>query len=376
MTQDKEVVSQIADRLKFFFSAPNLRSDRYLQKELLQEDDFGGSISAEKLLNFKSIRQHTAEVKIVIEAAKTLPNFLLVSDDSKISCKEPLKKSQLDDNIPLSLHVSNLPVKDGKYAVGVNDLKPIFEKYGTVTLIRLKWKPESSNAENKKGDQRKGRKMIPAASCSIEFEKVEELEKAVEVLIQKPSIEKSEIEIKGEKVKITRLCDWIDARKNKKGGREKGSTDDVQSKSSDLRENIDEKRKRAESTLESESIQFTIDWKPGCVIELKGLDAKNCDREAIRAIANIENNLLYADYSRGQSEGAIRFSEPSDEIQKLAEKLNSGEIKIAESIIGSAHVLAGEEEQAYWKKFIDFKTKNLQHQRQENSKKKRKFNRK
>eukprot|EP00548_Thalassiothrix_antarctica_P021079 CAMPEP_0194193956 /NCGR_PEP_ID=MMETSP0154-20130528/75319_1 /TAXON_ID=1049557 /ORGANISM="Thalassiothrix antarctica, Strain L6-D1" /LENGTH=484 /DNA_ID=CAMNT_0038918339 /DNA_START=45 /DNA_END=1497 /DNA_ORIENTATION=+ len=379
--QENDTISLIADRLKFFFSTPNMRSDRFLQNELGREDDFGGSILVDKLLNFKSIQKHTSEKEKVIEAAKTLPDLLIVSEDGKISCKEPVKKSQLHDNIPLSLHLSNLPVENEKYAVGVFDIKPLFEKYGKVTLIRLKWMPDNTSKEkdtDNNNGQRKRRKMIPAASCVVEFEKKEEIDKAVIDLIQENGEEKKGLEMKGQKIKIIKLRDWMDDHRKKmreKRNFEEGRGNRQQKETNDKRGNEklgNEEKKTKE--LESPPIEFKLDWKPGCVIELKGLDTKTCDRESIRAAAKLENNDSYADYSRGQSDGAIRFSEPSDEIKKLADKLNTGEIKITNSAVLSARVLEGEEEQSYWKKFIEIKTKHKQQQNDKfgNKEKKRK----
>jgi len=365
--KEDDVVSKIAERLEFFFSVPNLRSDPYLQKELDREDDFGGSIVVKKLLNFKSIKEHTSDEDKVIEAAKTLPDLLIVSDDKRISSKKPLDKSQLDDNIPLSLHLSNLPVKNGKFAVGVFNLKPIFEKYGNVTLIRMKWRHQNDNNGN--NGQRKGGKPVPNG-CVLEFEKKEELEKAVADLIPENGDDKKGLEIKGEKIVIKKLSDWIAAEKEiyrkkmeERGKNKEKEGDDKGEKSSDKRENNEKKRAKPAP----EPVQFTFDWKPGCVIELKGLDEKSCDRESIKAIAELGSTSVWADYSRGQSDGAVRFSEPSDEIKKLAEKLNSGEVKIGDAAVGSARVLEGDDEKAYWKKWIEYKTKLLQQRQDERS---------
>lgn len=368
MSKKDEIISKLAERLSFFFSDPNLRSDRFMQKELMQEDDFGGSLDATKLLNFHSIKEHTSEIETVLEAAKTLPDLLVVSENNRISRKTPMTKSQLDDNIPLSLLVSNLPVENQKYNVSVADIKTLFESYGNVTLTRLKWKPAKSagGEKNQDKDKKKRRQMEAAGSCVVEFEKLEELEKAAAELIPEGEKEKKTLSLKGEELQIVKLRDYIDSRKSLK---QKNKGDSSESNGASENGNGEEK-KRKEPPLAVE--KFEIDWKPGCVIEVKGLDEKNCDRESIKAAVEIEGNSMYADYSRGQSGGAVRFSKPCDEIKKIAEKLNSGEIEIAGSKVESARVLEGEDEEAYWKKFIDFKNKNLQHRAEEAANKNKK----
>jgi len=345
--------SQIVDSLKDLFSKPSLRYNQFLKKQLDQEDDFGGSISAKKLLKYKSISTHTSKEGEVIKAAKTLPDLLVVVDDKEISLKKPMKKSELDDNIPLSLCLSNLPVKDENYAVSDSDLKSLFKKYGKVTHVQFKLKIQSNDDEDDDDDEdtnknRQKQKMnkIPSGECVIEFETAEEMTKAAKDLITGEKKKKKKgLEIKGNKIKVIKLSDYMD-------GKDAGP------------------KKRKEP---SPVVQYQLEWKPGCVIEIKGLDAKICDREAIKSAIGEEDSGVYADYSRGQKDGAIRFSEPSKKVKKLANKLNSGEIKICKKAVKSACLLEGDEEKAYWKKFIDFKTKQMREREDEKRTKKRKF---
>ena len=359
-----ETISNIAERLAFFFSDANLRSDRFMQKQVGRDDDFGGSITVEMLLKFKSIQQYSTEAEKVVEAAKTLDSLLVVEED-KICRKEPMKKSQMDENIPLSLHVSNIPVEDNKYTASVAELRPLFQDYGKVMLVKLKWKPAESDDDDKEKNHyapQQKRKMVPAGCCLVEFGAAEDVEKAIADLIgEGEEAPKKTLEVKGQTLKVEKLRKWIDSRKKA----EKPKKDNK--KDNDKDNNKDNKRKNEEAEIK----EFTVDWKPGCVIELKGLDKETCDREALRdALSGFTD--VYADYSRGQAEGAIRFSEPSDKIQELAEKLQKGELEIAGKKVESARVLEGEEEQEYWKKFVDFKNKQIRQKAEEKSNKNKK----
>jgi hypothetical protein len=80
---------------------------------------------------------------------------------------------------------------------------------------------------------------------------------------------------------------------------------------------------------------------------------------------------IYADYSRGQTDGAIRFKEPSDSISALVTKLASGHVEIAGIKVESASILDGEEEQKYWANFIEFKNKQARHKAEEKASKKK-----
>lgn len=379
---------EIAERLTFFFSDANLRVDRFMQKQIGREDDFGGSLPVETLLKFKSIQKLTTEGEQVLEAAKTMSDFLVVEGDS-IRRKEPMKKSQMDDNIPVSLHVSNLPVEDNKYTVTALDLRPLFEEYGKVMIVKLKWKPEPNSDSNKTEDTShyspppagngnyQKRKMVPAGKCLVEFESADAFEKAAADLVGEPP--KKVLELKGTTLQVQKLRDWIDARKvEKPKNSNKDNGGDNHNKNSDSKQDDTKDAAAKRKHEEIEVKVFTLDWKPGCVIELKGLDAETCDREALRETLK-DMPDVYADYSRGQTEGAIRFPEPSEKVKEFADKLQSGEVVVGGKKVESARVLDGEDEKAYWQKFIDFKNNQIRQKAEEKankSKNKNNFNKK
>jgi hypothetical protein len=374
-----EISDGIAERLTFFFSDANLRVDRFMQKQVGREDDFGGSIPVETLLKFKSIQKFTTDGKDVLDAAKSLSDFLVVDGDS-ISRKEPMKKTQMDDNIPVSLHVSNVPVEDNKYTVTALDLRPLFEEYGKVMIVKLKWKPEPTDS-NKTDDTShysppasgngnyQKRKMIPAGKCLVEFESVDAFEKAAADLVGEPP--NKVLELKGNTLKVQKLRDWIDERKvdKPKNSRDKdSSTNNGGVKNSDSKHD-DAKDGAAKRKHEEIEVKlFTLDWKPGCVIELKGLDAETCDRETLRETLK-DMPDVYADYSRGQTEGAIRFPEPSEKVKEFAEKLQNGDVVVGGKKVESARVLDGDDEKAYWQKFIDFKNNQIRQKAEEKANK-------
>ena len=129
---------------------------------------------------------------------------------------------------------------------------------------------------------------------------------------------------------------------------------------------------KVEETKVEEKV-FTFDWKPRCVIRIKEVGPE-CSREAILdavakglnvEVSDVKERNIYADFSRGQTEGAIRFKGPSEDIEDLCKKLAAGELEIAGQKVGSAHVLEGDEESTYWNDFIDFKQKQMQHRQDE-----------
>lgn len=364
-SSDDDVIQAVAERLQFFFSDANVRADTFLRRELLR-----GAVPIETLLKFNSIKQHTTDAAIVAAAAKTLGETLVLSEDEKtIARVKPFTMKMMDDNIPLSLYVSNIPTTDDhKYAPDtMKTVRAHFEPYGKVTLVKLRFK----RAEAEEGDAAGGKKHVAAGGAFVEFSTKEELEKAAEeVLTTKDGqvVEaKKTLTVGDNTVEVVTMKEWIDEKKKGKQGADKQETP--------KKRNREEKEEPKEVVFE----EFKIDWKPGCVIRIKGL-AETCDREAIRdavakALGKTEKEVkdigMYIDFSRGQTEGAIRFNEPHDSTGDIVAKLTSGDIEIAGAKVESASILEGDEETKYWTEFIEFKNKQIKHRAEEKASKKR-----
>lgn len=386
MTEAKDkTIEAVAERLQFFFSDANLRVDRFMQKTLTKANgELSGSVPIQTLLKFNSIKSHTEDAAIIVEATKTLvENLKLENDDTCIARVKPFKLSDMDANIPLSLFVTNLPVSEGdapsaklRYTVTVEAVKELFTPYGDVALVKFKYKPlegdDDKNQDNNKynAPDRRKRVFVPAGSAQVEFKKMEDLEKAAAELCTTMDGEKSEppkktLQMGSNTLDVVPLQEYINQRKKEKKGK-----NDIPEEKDIPKTNGEEnskKRKADNQPAPVEAKEYKLEWKPGCVISIKGI-AASCDREAIKdavakGLATDDKELLekgiYADFSRGQTHGAIRFSEPNDNIKALAEKMNNGKVKIAGGKLESAVVLEGEEETKYWQTFIEFKTKQL-----------------
>ena len=365
-----DVIKAVAERLQFFFSDANVRTDTFMRKELLRGQGKSGHVPIETLLKFNSIKQHTTDAAVVSAAAKTLSDTLVLADDEKsIARVKPFTMKMMDDNIPLSLYVSNIPTtEDDKYAPDtMKTVRSLFEPYGKVTLVKLRFKRAEAD-----GDAASGKKYVAAGGAFVEFATKNELEKASEEVLTKKdgqAVEaKKKLTIGNNTVEVVTMKEWIDDKKKKK-------EQDSNKQESPKKRGREEKEEPKEAVFE----EFKIDWKPGCVIRIKGL-AESCDREAIRdavakALGMTDKELkdigMYADFSRGQTEGAIRFNEPLGSIGDLVAKLASGEIEIAGAKVESASLLEGDEESKYWAEFIEFKNKQIKQRAEERTSKKR-----
>lgn len=353
-----ETIKAVAERLRFFFSDANVRADTFLRKEILKAEEGKGHVAIETLLRFNSIKQHTSDPAVVVAAAQTLPDNLVVGDDEKsIARVTPFTLKMMDDNIPLSLYITNLPItEDNKYPPDtMKKVRTLFEPYGEVALVKLRFKRAEGG---EKGS-------VAIGGAFVEFSSKDGLEKAAEEVLTTKDGEtvepKKKLTVGDNTLEVVTMKEWLESKKKKKN----------------VTPDSSKKRDRDEPVAFEE---LKIDWKPGCVVRLKGLNTEACDREAIRdavckAMGITEQGSkdlgIYADYSRGQTEGAIRFNEPGESIAELTAKLSSGDVEIAGAKVESASILEGDEESKYWADFIAFKNKQLKHRAEEKASKKR-----
>jgi hypothetical protein len=393
-----DALEQVKDRLTFFFSNANVRQDYFIRKLLTstRPDEKNtappGHVPIEALLRFNTIKQYTTDPAVVIQAAKLLSDVLALDDEEKaIRRVEPFTDDMLDGNIPVSLYVKNVPLTEGqdaetrKYAVTVDDVRALFDKYGDVAIVKLKFSssPDGQGDETGGGNKKKHfvkKKSYPIGHAMIEFHTQEALEKAAEATLTTKAgetLEPKEKLVVGEAkspLEVILLSEYVESRKKQKAESSEKNGSAETSKKRDRAEEEDEVEK-------SDVPTFTVDWKPGCVIQLMGLP-EACDREALLgavakgleiSLEDVKTRKIYADYSRGQNDGAIRFPEPDEAIAKLATSLKSGDLLVSETKVTDAHVLEGEDEEKYWRTFIEFKNKQIRHKEEEKqSRKKRK----
>eukprot|EP00526_Cylindrotheca_closterium_P018641 CAMPEP_0113617364 /NCGR_PEP_ID=MMETSP0017_2-20120614/8740_1 /TAXON_ID=2856 /ORGANISM="Cylindrotheca closterium" /LENGTH=371 /DNA_ID=CAMNT_0000526753 /DNA_START=78 /DNA_END=1193 /DNA_ORIENTATION=+ /assembly_acc=CAM_ASM_000147 len=357
---EAKTLQNVKDRLQFFFSDANVRQDRFIRKLLMdKEGEHKGKVPIESLLRFNTIKKYTEKAEVIVKAAKELEETLTLDEAaSAIGRKVEFTSDMMNGHVPNSLHVMNLPVAqtDGgskKYDCTVDDVKNAFQKYGDVALVKLAF-----SGRNKPRD---------ADGCAmVEFATKESLEKAAEASLtvkEKADVEPKEpVTVKDSTVKVMLLSEFLE--ENKKNRKER-----------------DNKRGRNDGKDERESRTFKFDWKTGCVVKIKGLP-EGTNREAILdsialhldvSVTEVKNRKIYADFSIGQTEGAVRFLEPADHVKELATKLKSGDLQIAGTKIEDAFLLEGDEEKKYYEDFIAFKNKQIRNHEEKRSRKKGRF---
>mmetsp|Transcript_22931 Transcript_22931/g.35292 ORF Transcript_22931/g.35292 Transcript_22931/m.35292 type:complete len:358 (-) Transcript_22931:132-1205(-) len=337
MTATMDVKEELTERFEFFFSDTNLRSDVWMQKELEKND---GYIQLDKLMTFNTIKKITDDAQKAIEVVESMPALLKLNEaKDAVGRVTAFDKSKKVDNLPLSLFVEDLPIADDglHYAVKRSDLKEAFEavKEGNkVTIIRLRFDKANKDSNTS---------ATPIGSAFVEFESAEMMDATIEA-IKARDADTDPFKIGGATVKCQPMGEWLQNRKKNK--RKADDKDEVKA--------------------DEEEIEIDIKMVKGCVIKIKGLP-EGCDRESLRDSLKefeFEKDDLYIDYSRGQEDGAIRFTSPNEKIQQIVEKLKDGSIKVNDGAVADAFLLEGEAEEDYWNKFIEFKKKQAKNHRE------------
>eukprot|EP00934_Nitzschia_sp_Nitz4_P008901 Nitzschia sp. Nitz4//scaffold4_size323378//29743//30882//NITZ4_000616-RA/size323378-processed-gene-0.327-mRNA-1//-1//CDS//3329553267//8891//frame0 len=362
---EAKTVEEVKGRLKFFFSDANVRQDPFMRKLLMNDKgEPPKMVPIDSLLRFNTIKFHTTDASIVAKAAKELSESLTLDDkETAIGRVVEFTQEMMDGHIPKSLQVKGLPLKqkdadekEKQYAVSVDQVRELFQPYGEVALVKLIWGFD--------GD--KGKKKVPIGSAIVEFESEEALQKAAEATLTIKAGEEQEAKEKlviGDnktELKVMLLSE------TKRYSKEKGGSP--------------RKRKNHDDNGDNEEVKkFEVDWKPNCVIKLKGVPS-DCDRESLLdmlaagmdiSVQEVKDKKIYVDYSRGHEDGALRFPEPGEHIPTICASLKEGKLEIKGSKVNDAFILEGDEEKKYWEEFIAFKNRQIQQRADERRSKKK-----
>lgn len=345
-TKDEATMtSELVERLHFFFSNANLRQDKWMRNEMKEN----GCITLDQLLKFQTIKSISTDKTLLAKAAAELKDEITCdAEKEELRRVVPFDWETMGDGSHLSLCCKNVPLTEEEksegekafygtkheYAVTRDELKALFEPYGKVGIVKLRF-------------GRKEGKAYPLGMAIIEFENEEGMAKASADLLPAEGEESAAatktLEIKGNKLTFEKVKPMKCFQNKSKRSRE------------------DKQEEEEEEEIKFEPVK--VEMVKGCVIALTGLSDETCDRESIRdavsdilkVTKDIKTSGLYVDYTRGATSGNLRLTESKpEEMKELVSKLNDGTVLIANAKVGSAKMLEGEEEVAYWKGFEEF----------------------
>lgn len=202
---DEATLEAIAERLRFFFSDANVRQDDYMRNFLLRKN----GVPVKALLRFNTIKKLTTSPAAIVQAVKMLcSDTLIVMDryDYAIGRREPFTMAKINDNIPLSLYVYNLP-HDTTYKVTVDDIKNLFDSEIARVTFRYHRGDPLTTPSTTSGN--------PLGAAMVEFQNIEDLQKAAAEFVtmkkEEPVEPKRTLKLGGTVLQVTTLRDHIDS---------------------------------------------------------------------------------------------------------------------------------------------------------------------
>ena len=350
---------KIVERLEFFFSDANLRMDKFL-RGVIMDSYTGGFVEIETLLKFNTIKKLSTDPAVIAAAAEKIEQLKLNESKTSIARVEPFTTDMLQDNVKVSLRIGNLPIKDDEYVHTREEVHELFSEFGKVALVRVL--TNYNKEEGKRSAVGKG--FVEFANIAIFDQAVAELCVSGDAPDDKP---KKVLKLGDTEITVKSMRAWLDKKQTFKDAKKEEKSGDKRARGEEATKN----------SAEIDAIEFTLDWKKGCIVFLEGLP-EGCDREmlldAVKKYVG-EGVEARADYSRGDKDGKIRFNEPNEKIAEFVTKLSDGSATFGEAKVGKASIVEGEEEEKYYKDYIEFRTNQMREKARDklnrNNKKKR-----
>lgn len=111
-----------------------------------------------------------------------------------------------------------------------------------------------------------------------------------------------------------------------------------------------QKETKEEKKDEDENEEESLKYDSGCVLHFKNV-GEQTSREDLKSLFGEHEDIAWVDFTRGESEGHVRFSKEGG-AQRVIDALKAkgdGKIVIREAE-ATLRVLEGDEEKSYWKK--------------------------
>jgi lupus La protein len=319
-----ELEDKIIRQVEYYFGDINLNRDKFLQEEI-QKD--AGWVTVDTLTRFNRLKQLSDDPTVILKALAKSTNELLEIDNEGKRVKRAKALPADNEDFEASLQKNTVYVKGFPEELSLDELYAFFEKHGTIQQIFMRRFPA-----NKKF---KGSVFVTFATPeqSTKFLTSESLKYTED--------SKEPLVLESQEAYLVRkgpeLAKYKDAKKRKEEAKEM---------------KIKQKEEAEAAYLKEQQVL-------GAVLHLKGMNDE-ASRETLKELFDEFAKVKYIDFSRGQTEGYVRFTEAGD-AQKaldayLAKKKSEAkeEDKDKEVVVEmkgaklESRVIAGDEEQEYW----------------------------
>ncbi|CAH3158448.1 unnamed protein product [Porites evermanni] len=318
---EKKIIKQI----EFYFGDKNLPRDKFLRQKV---DEDEGWVTLECLTTFNRLKALSTDTDAIAKALrKSEAGLVEVSEDNKkvrrVTTK-PLPEETAEaryDAKTKTVYCKGFPAE-----TTIDQLEEFFSDKGKAVLIKM----------------RRGENHLFKGSVFVEFSTVDE----AKAFVATEALKYNEQEL----IKMMK-CDYF-----------KKKEEEFKQKKEKQKEEEGEKQKetKEEKKDEDENEEESLKYDSGCVLHFKNV-GEQTSREDLKSLFGEHEDIAWVDFTRGESEGHVRFSKEGG-AQRVIDALKAkgdGKIVIREAE-ATLRVLEGDEEKSYWKKAQEDREKGKQ----------------
>lgn len=304
-----ELTEKIIKQIEYYFGDINLSKDKFLQEET-QKDS--GWVPLETMIKFNRLKQLTTDFKVIVDALKQSTSDLLEIDEENLKIRRARPLPENLSEFETNLKQNTVYVKGFSSEMSLDDLYSFFDQHGKVLQIFMKRFPATR--------QFKG-------SVFVTFETNEQMKKFMDLEEIKHNDQVLSKELQEDYLK--RKAPQLEKIKEIKAKKEQQKKDKIKQK------------QEAEEAFLKEKLTL------GAILHVKNIP-EDSTRESLKELFDNYGKVKYSDYSKGQTEAFIRFSE-ENKAKEVLETVK--ELKIKDQLL-ELRVVEGEEEENYWKQLL------------------------
>ncbi|KAL3688467.1 hypothetical protein R1sor_014776 [Riccia sorocarpa] len=171
----EELKAKIVKQVEFYFSDQNLPTDNYLMKFVKKDPE--GFVPIPVVASFRKIKNLVKNNGIVAAALRSSTMLIVSEDGKKVRRAQPLPDIDLEEVQSRTVVAENLPEDHS-----IESVEQLFASVGNVKMVRI-CQPEAANGASQTAAKFKSDMVVSnKVHALIEFETVEQAEKAVSAL--------------------------------------------------------------------------------------------------------------------------------------------------------------------------------------------------
>lgn len=325
--------AKLLKQIEFYFSDSNYPKDKFLRAQASQNEE--GFVPLSVIATFQRMKQMGATAELLADVVRRSEALELNKDATMVKRVKPLPEE--DDSIQRSIYSKGWPE-----TATIEDAETYFAQYGKVLSVRIRRRPDRK----------------PKDSIFVEFSTREEAAAANGDTGRAP--------FKEQAITTKMRADYHAQKKEERKKRQQESKLKRKQPEQPSKPEAAAPAAGSEGAAAAEGSEAAGDGAEGAtekadeahptgvVLRLTGVGA-NVDREALKAAFGKYGNVVFVDFSRGDTDGYVRF-ETADAASKAVSGVPEDKLELGGQVPQVA-LVQGEAEEEYWKRVRESKKK-------------------